>query len=358
MKIILDSTALRRDYFLSSPDARLLELYVRRTHSSVVIPRVVVDEVENLYREDLREVSEKLASKYRQLLASRQVQLPEVDLNQECEAYSHQIVATIKERFRGIVLPYPELAHEDLVRRDLARRKPFSPVGKGYRDALIWGSVVAYLPSATETACLISNNTKDLWSTDGTHLHEDLAKELRASKFQYELAVFTGIDAFNQTVVNPTLKRLELIREQLRQGTFTGLELKKLMKGCRNDVRQSLKGPGALGRLIRSQLGHRTVDEVSLSDLGQPYDIEIQEVFELEGAKIFLRFTVTFDASLAVLIPGDEIGRWRSVSRPWVARMGDSTDASVQIDAELPACFSSTAVYNVADEDVETLDIE
>jgi hypothetical protein len=57
MKIILDSTALRRDYFLSSSDARLLELYLKRTHSSVVVPKVVLDEVENLYREDLHEVN-------------------------------------------------------------------------------------------------------------------------------------------------------------------------------------------------------------------------------------------------------------------------------------------------------------
>lgn len=36
----------------------------------------------------------------------------------------------------------------------------------------------------------------------------------------------------------------------------------------------------------------------------------------------------------------------------------DSEGAPVQIEAGLPAYFSGTAVYNLANEDVETFDIE
>jgi hypothetical protein len=63
--------------------ARLLEFYVTKTQISVAVPKVVVDEVQNLYREDLSEVNEKLVSKYRQLLANRAPQLPQLDLTQE-----------------------------------------------------------------------------------------------------------------------------------------------------------------------------------------------------------------------------------------------------------------------------------
>ena len=41
--------------------------------------------------------------------------------------------------------------------------------------------------------------------------------------------------------------------------------------------------------------------------MGQPYDIEIQDFFELEGTKIFLHFTVIFDVTLEVVIPGDDM---------------------------------------------------
>jgi hypothetical protein len=49
----------------------------------VVLSKVVVDEVQNLYREDLSEVNEKLVSKYAQLLANRAPQLPQLDLTQD-----------------------------------------------------------------------------------------------------------------------------------------------------------------------------------------------------------------------------------------------------------------------------------
>ncbi len=64
----MGSTAIRHDYLLSSPKARLLELCIGRTHSSLVIPRVVIDEVENLYRADLLELIGKIVSKYRPAL--------------------------------------------------------------------------------------------------------------------------------------------------------------------------------------------------------------------------------------------------------------------------------------------------
>lgn len=358
MKIIMDSTVLRRDYFLSSPDARLLKLYVTKTQSSVLVPRVAMDEVQNLYREDLLEVNEKLVSKYRQLLGARAPKLPKLDIESKCKAYRTGILTLIKDEFRGIVLPYPQLSHEELVNRDLGRRKPFNPSGKGYRDALIWASILAYLSSTKETACLITNNTKDFWSTDGKRLHDDLAEELRTAKFPQLLAVFTGVDEFNKTVVSPTLKRLESISEQLRTGAFEGLDLKAHMKDRRSDVKQILKAEKMLRQLTRSQVGRTNFEDASLTNVGEPYDIEIQDVSELEGAKIFLRFTVVFDVTLEVVIPGDGMSGWRSVSAPWVNRLGDSEDAAVQIDAEMPAPFSATAVYNVADQEVETLEIE
>jgi hypothetical protein len=110
--------------------ARLLGLDVTKTQSSVVMSKVVVDEVKNLYREDLSEVNEKLVSKYCQLLANRAPQLPQLDLTQECEAYRTHVVSVVKEKLRGIVLPYPKRSHEDLVKRDLAWRRPFSPAGR------------------------------------------------------------------------------------------------------------------------------------------------------------------------------------------------------------------------------------
>jgi hypothetical protein len=73
-----------------------------------VVPKVALDEVQNLYREDLSEVNEKLVSKYRQLLSNRVPQMPQLDLTQECEAYRTHVVSVVKEKLRGIVFTVSE----------------------------------------------------------------------------------------------------------------------------------------------------------------------------------------------------------------------------------------------------------
>jgi hypothetical protein len=278
MNIILDSTAIRHDYFLSSPDARLLELYVGRTHSSLVVPHVVIDEAVNLYREDLLELRGKFVSKYRQLLTMRSREVPDVDPDEECKAYKKQLLSDIQGKFRGVLLPYPDISHEQLVRRDLDRRKPFGSTGKGYRDALIWISIMTYLSTKSDTACLISNNTKDFWNSEGNALHGDLAEELLAAKSKQALRIFKDVAEFNRAVVSPSLKKLESIVDDLRKGTFNGLDTKELMLECRSDVKRWLKQDATLSRLIRSQIGRVDFEDLSQGDVGKPYDIEVQPI--------------------------------------------------------------------------------
>lgn len=58
------------------------------------------------------------------------------------------------------ILPIPEVAHEQLIRRAVRRVRPFNDAGSGYRDALIWEAVCreALLGQAI---VFVSNNTRD-----------------------------------------------------------------------------------------------------------------------------------------------------------------------------------------------------
>ena len=44
-----------------------------------------------------------------------------------------------------MILPLPQVTHDDVLRRDLTTKKPFAKAGKGYRDTLIWESWKEYL---------------------------------------------------------------------------------------------------------------------------------------------------------------------------------------------------------------------
>ena len=39
---------------------------------------------------------------------------------------------------------YADISHADIVTRDLKRRKPFQQNGKGYRDTLLWETIVRH----------------------------------------------------------------------------------------------------------------------------------------------------------------------------------------------------------------------
>jgi hypothetical protein len=69
----------------------------------------------------------------------------------------------------------PRVSHEEVVKRDLLRRKPFGESGKGYRDTLIWETVLAELRREQSQMALVSHNIKDFAGPDRM-LHADLAK--------------------------------------------------------------------------------------------------------------------------------------------------------------------------------------
>ncbi len=79
------------------------------------------------------------------------------------------------------ILPYPDLPHREVARRALARRRPFDPLGHdGYRDALVWESVLALARTLSrERLVLVSRNRKDFAADDGS-LHADLRRDVAA----------------------------------------------------------------------------------------------------------------------------------------------------------------------------------
>src|ERR1051325_7544821 len=143
MWIVLDSTESPRAR-VDLADADLQALFAARRGLDVrlAIPEVVLREVLNAIREESAAAAAR---------ADREIQAYASWTKAEVSLLASRLdadVETAQERFRKElrendvrVLPLPELSHADLLSRDLARRKPFNQ-GKGYRDALIWHSVL------------------------------------------------------------------------------------------------------------------------------------------------------------------------------------------------------------------------
>lgn len=242
--IVLDATVLVADLVLRGSALRSTLAEATRAGHEIAIPEVVIRETVNRYAEMLSQSRSDLkrsAAKLRRLdLGVYQprlfgagrtppqpsppwgdVDLPDVEA---CvEEYRGWLTDRLDE-YSVNVLPIVTIAHQDVVDRDLARRKPFSAGGKGYRDYLIWLAVLDAAAVGNEVL-FVSSNTKD-FTEDGETLHPDLRWDLQERGIQ-STAVLLRFDASSvfDEFIRPTLERLEGIGEQLLRNEYAGLDL-------------------------------------------------------------------------------------------------------------------------------------
>ena len=223
MKVILDTNIIFSDFHLKGARIKNLCESVKSTGDTVHIPEVVVDESINKYREKTRECKLKIdrgISDFKRLTGKDVEDNPISDefILKESEKYARSFKKQLQEL--GIkIIPYPSISHQELVKRDLARKKPFQETGKGYRDALIWESV----KSICEKSLSLFENPKIIF-VNKIHkdfceeglLHPDLKEDLVNNGINEDyVRVIEDIDIFIKEYIKPKQKILKNIQEEL-----------------------------------------------------------------------------------------------------------------------------------------------
>ncbi|RLL81553.1 PIN domain-containing protein [Mesotoga sp. BH458_6_3_2_1] len=208
MKVILDSTVFCADFRMSGSSFFTLFEAVRAALIELKVPDVVIDEVVNRFREDLEETLQKkrkLDSKLDSLLKKETSNSsPDICVEKEVIDYRNFLHSQLK-KLNAEVLPYPETPHKLIVERCLRRRAPFKKDGKGYRDSLIWESIVQLSKSTEEPVVFVTSNTTDFGS--GPYVTDDLQKDLTSPK---GVELLIGLRAFNEKYLEP---KFAMIRE-------------------------------------------------------------------------------------------------------------------------------------------------
>ena len=122
------------------------------------MPAVVIEEAVNLVRKSIEEVNHKLDAAQR-ITGDRQT-YSELDVKSGLANYRKSLDVLLGS-LNARILPYPGVSHEVLVRRALAPSKPFVSGGRGYRDALIWFSVLELAQDSDREISFISTNLDD-----------------------------------------------------------------------------------------------------------------------------------------------------------------------------------------------------
>lgn len=164
--VVLDSTSLISDFLLRSAPFQSLAERGATGALSIVVPEVVVRETTARFGRDCEEVAvldRRSASLRSRLGLAALGSASALDVDGAKTKYAIDLRSSLRSSGAQIV-PIPAVPHEELVDRAVSRRKPFADSGNGYRDALIWQTV---LDQARLCAVvLVTNNYKDFAESD------------------------------------------------------------------------------------------------------------------------------------------------------------------------------------------------
>ncbi len=207
MHIVLDANIIIAEGYGDSDQFQILLSNLDNLHHRLYVPQSVIEEVvakfERDYDEDTREISRRMRNLSWRL--NRRLPSPIDGLDGENESTLFR--RRLEERFSGsncMILGYPDISHEELVRRASARVKPFNEEGAGYRDTLIWESVLGLAAEVDSDVILLSND-RDFRRKRGG-LHSDLVSQLRSHGLpRNKVKLVSSLRDFVATYIRPSL---------------------------------------------------------------------------------------------------------------------------------------------------------
>ncbi|TCV27409.1 PIN domain-containing protein [Vibrio crassostreae] len=208
MRIFIDTNIFFNNWMLRGAHFQLLSNYVLNTECTLLLSDVVIKETENKFRGELEKIKKDLHN-----LASKVGQFTEsnftIDMSQlPSEPYD----------FRAIVRSYfpnyetvtcENVNNEKLVQKAILAKRPFRDNEKGYRDAVIWHSLINYVSehSVSDDIILITNNSSDFFVKNGEsfELHQDLLDDLAELNLANQFKIYTSLKQFIGENINKDL---------------------------------------------------------------------------------------------------------------------------------------------------------
>jgi PIN domain len=234
MRVVVDANLIiERDWHLTTGPAEALLSAARRGRVRLVLPEVVVREVVAAHAERRAAARGKLQAAR---AALRRLEGPRGP-GDDAEAADPFIRQTFESWFRDrlaqhrVEVPDVPEAAAALVDRALQRRRPFDSNGRaGFRDALIWETVLEGASSA-QTTLLASDNVRDFADDSNTAPHPHLREDLTARGL--DAAAVRLVRSFEEAAhvaLEPAREVVDRLRERLAREPEWADELTEQMR--------------------------------------------------------------------------------------------------------------------------------
>lgn len=200
--IFIDSNIFFRHWYMDSPNFIYLFNYLHLTGARLLISDVVVEEVDNLFLREVETATRELAkSKTRfDLLFEGK---PKTGSLPALKTYSFR-KSLDKKSAAVIYFDYKSIPNTVLVERAIKQVLPFRENEKGFRDTLIWLSLLEWtqLNAVNDEIIFINNNHTDYFEDKKSSLHPDLQADVTKLKHQCTFKPYTTLADFTASIPN------------------------------------------------------------------------------------------------------------------------------------------------------------
>lgn len=339
MLIVIDTTETFKEPLLTGPDWSLVKSLLSRDVATLVVPEVVVEESIKHYPDKLREAldeSRRSLGRLRKLLPEPLAEdIPEIDVDVETAAY----VARLSQRLldlRARRPPYLEIGIMPLVRRSLARRRPFDGKGqRGFLDAVLWETIFALLRESDEKVIIVTGNTLDF----GEHgsLTQHLVEDLVGGGFASDrVVVCAGIHRFVDEYAKPRLERLDEIQRQLQENEFDAFDAEAYFAIALEDITAAVQDH--VHDWGFSELDHTTrglLESPRLASLDRtPREVTVDDVYQVDDHSIAIALTYTVDGRVSCVESWDYGTGEPPFTTDFVGSARFTVEASIIIEVE------------------------
>lgn len=238
MKIILDTNPIYQDFFLSRHQIKILERHLSTTEDELCIPGIVREEIVRHFQKKYKEILD-AQKKVNEFLGSIGHIRNATETTPSLEEATKEYQEKLHERLKALnarIMPLPKIGLEKILQRDLGERKPFDTSGKGFRDTLIWETILEECQKHGEEIILISADFGSPIDDNQTYsLFPDLLADLEKENLPKDrVKLCKDLKQFNSLFTSPPTNRVYREGEPTNGTIVEKLDPKEILKRYEN----------------------------------------------------------------------------------------------------------------------------
>ncbi|HSH60092.1 MAG TPA: PIN domain-containing protein [Acidimicrobiales bacterium] len=314
--VVVDTNAIAHGAWrLDSPAWKVLLHQARSAQIRLVVPELVVRETVGRFKAELeirRATAASGARKFNELTGGEGAPISSAPLREIVDSYESTLRSRLLD-FRVHVAEFPDVDIDDLVNRAIERRRPFNEKGSGFRDALLWETVLALVEANPNSPVLLISNDAQAFAEPGGegNLHPELRAELgeRGLRATFDLvgsvsAYLDGLGIVSSALVARVFEDASEQQAELVNLAAADLHGGELVSGSPHiqalirdveDVRVVIGGASGASGVGALALAHFTVEaqarvQLRVHDDATPIVREVQTSLHVPG-------TATYDST-------------------------------------------------------------